>query len=285
MNMLALAGRMADKPMLPDFYKWPVDGHVHFHALSRVGPTLDAAVTNFRPAGGRAGDLLGALLLTQAAGERVFEALRRAPVADDWQVAPAGDERETVIARRDGAAVVIVCGRQLRTKDGLEVLALGTNETFPDGLPLAAAIAAVQGSGALAVLPWGFGKWLGERGRSIEAVLGSSDSATLFVGDNGSRLGWLGVPALVRAAEQRGFRVLPGGDPFAFGRDYRRVGSFGFLAGMEPDAAAPWRALREWLLRQPASPPAFGTASGPVRFAFNQVGIQIYNRFFRSCHG
>ena len=179
-------------------------------------------------------------------------------------------------------AVAIVCGRQLRAAEGLEVLALGTQEEFPDGLPLAEAVVRVQRSGALAVLPWGFGKWLGGRGRRIESVLESNGPGRLFVGDNGSRLGWLGVPRRLRAAERRGFRVLPGSDPFPFGRDYRRIGSFGFLAGIEPDEAAPWRVLRQWILRQPASPPAFGTGSGPVWFLRNQLGIQVRKRLRQS---
>jgi len=139
----------------------------------------------------------------------------------------------------------------------------------------------VQHSGALTVVPWGFGKWLGGRGRRMEAVLDSIGSKALFVGDNGSRLEWQGVPARVRACEQRGFRVLPGTDPFPFAGDYRRVGRFGFLAQAQFDEAAPWRALRAWLVEQPVSPQPYGRACGPVRFAVNQAGIQIYNRFLR----
>ncbi|TAK55096.1 MAG: hypothetical protein EPO25_04880 [Gammaproteobacteria bacterium] len=266
----------------PDRYNCPVDGHAHLHSLSEVESTLEAAAAGFCHAGGRGPGLVGVLLLAQVAGNDVFESLQRHPAAGAWQLATASDEPGTVIARRQQVAVAIVCGRQLRTADGLELLALGTAGTFPDGLSLPDALAAVQRSGALAVLPWGFGKWLGERGRRVSAALASADPAVLFVGDNGSRLGWLGMPRGLRAAAQHGFRVLPGSDPFPFGRDYRRVGRFGFLAGIEADEAAPWRGLRQWILRQPASPPAYGTGSGPLRFLRNQLGIQVHKRLCQS---
>ena len=260
---------------------WPVDGHVHFYRLDRVGPTLDAASANFQAAAGRVEGALGAILLTQAANDRVFEQLATTPVVGGWSLAPARDEPGTLIARQGSISLAIVCGRQVRAADGLEVLALGTREVFPDGLPFAEAVARVQRSGALTVVPWGFGKWLGRRGRRMEAVLDSMGCSALCVGDNGSRLGFTGVPAQLRVFEGRGFRVLPGTDPFPFGGDCRRVGSFGFMAEAGFDEVAPWRRLREWLLGRTDSPKPYGRACGPGRFVVNQVGIQVYNRLLR----
>lgn len=261
--------------------EWPVDAHVHFHDAMRVAPTLDAAAMNFRAAGRRSDGLLGVLLLTQANTERVFETLQDSPRAGDWQVGPASAEAETLIARRGTEGIALVCGRQLRTAEGLEVLALGTRERFPDGLPLGDAIASVQDSGAVAVLPWGFGKWLGARGRQVEQAFSSSAPERLFAGDNGGRVGSLPMPRLIREAAARGFRVLPGSDPFPFAGDHRRVGGFGFMASTELPLSAPWRALRRWLLGSTGSPLPYGRGCNPLRFAFNQVGIQLYRRIRR----
>jgi hypothetical protein len=89
------------------------------------------------------------------------------------------------------------------------------------------------------------------------------------------------VPAIIEDAAQRGFRVLPGTDPFPFSTDYRRVGGFGLLAEIQPREETPWGALRAWLTELDVSPEPYGRAIGPVRFAFNQFGIQVYNRFLR----
>ena len=112
-------------------------------------------------------------------------------------------------------------------------------------------------------------------------MLESTSAELVAVGDNGSRLAAWGMPGLIRESERRGFRVLPGTDPFPFGPDYRRVGSFGFLAETRLDPTAPWRSLRTWLDALRESPQCFGGASGPVRFLVNQVGMQFYNRFVR----
>lgn len=259
----------------------PVDGHVHFHRPSLVAPTLDAAVGNFQRVAAGGPGLAGALLLTQASGETVFEALCGGSPAGAWALSRAAGEPETLIAHRDGTAVAIVCGRQVRAEGGLEVLALGTTRTFSDGRSLADTVAEVSASGAVSVLPWGFGKWLGERGERIRSALRAVGPAILFVGDNGSRLALAPLPALISEAAQQGFRVLPGTDPFPFGGDHRRVGGFGFIARVDAGRESPWRALREWLLSSQDSPPRYGSALGPARFIFNQAGVQIYNRIAR----
>jgi hypothetical protein len=136
----------------------------------------------------------------------------------------------------------------------------------------------VRSSGALAVLPWGFGKWLGRRGRRVRAALASSRPGELFVGDNGGRLATLPIPATIHAAEQQGYRVLPGSDPFPIASDHRRVGAFGFFAQTTLPESAPWRALRGWLLAIPRSPRPYGSGCGWFRFALNQAGIQLQRR-------
>jgi hypothetical protein len=261
--------------------EWPVDAHVHFHDTTRVAPTLDAAADNFKAAVRRVAELLGVLLLTQARTEQVFEKLLDTPRAGDWHVLPASAEPETVIARRGRECIAVVCGRQLRTAEGLEVLALGTRERFADGQPLANAIASVQDSGAVAVLPWGFGKWLGGRGHRIENAFSCGAPERLFAGDNGGRIGSLQMPRQLRESAAQGFRVLPGSDPFPFAGDHRRVGAFGFIASTELPLSAPWRALRSWLVGNTGSPAPYGRGCNPLRFALNQIGIQVYHRLRR----
>ena len=264
--------------MPPPKLHWPIDGHVHFHSPDRVEPTLDAAAAHFRAQGGRTGDLLGALLLTQTSGERVFESLQAGHPAGAWTITPAPDEPESMIARRNQMAVAIVCGRQVRASDGLEVLGLGTCQTFPDGLPFSEAVERVIDSGALVVLPWGFGKWVGERGRRVEHVLDTLGPDKVFLGDNGNRLAVLGMPGLIRTGQREGFRVLPGTDPFPLSGTPGRVGAFGFCSEIEPSATAPWRALRQWLVAQSGSPPAYGNAVGPLRFVLDQAGLRLHKK-------
>jgi hypothetical protein len=260
---------------------WPVDGHVHFHRPDCVGPTLDAAAANFRAAGTPRGRLSGGLLLTQAASERVFEHLEGLSSIADWRLERTSAEPQSLIACKDNAAIAIVCGRQVRASGGLEVLALGTRQEFPDGRSFSDTLQQVRTSDAFTVLPWGFGKWLGGRGAQVADAVKRCGREAVALGDNGSRLATLPLPQLLASSEQQGYRIIPGSDPFPFGGDYRRVGRFGFLVDSDVDPSAPWRSVRAWLESLQGSPRRFGAASAPVRFLFNQVGIQFYNRFFR----
>jgi len=257
---------------------WPVDGHVHLHDISLAERVLDAAAENFRAVGKRTDGFLGALLLAQSASERVYEELVDQKCAGGWTVTPAAGESVTLLAQRDRVVIAVICGRQVRADDGLEILALGTCDIFSDGLPLGLSLAEVIRSEALPVIPWGFGKQIGARGRRVASLMAGCRPRTVYVGDNGSRLEMLGIPAWVRSSERVGFRILPGSDPFPISSDYRRVGSFGFLADQQPDQDAPWAYLRERLGDQPASPQRYGRACGLGHFLRIQIGIQLHKR-------
>lgn len=260
----------------------PVDAHVHFHGLERVAATLNAAVGNFRSVASAGCELLGVLLLAQTRREHVFEEIQRGWQDGHWSISRLGEEPETVLARTGDTAIAIVCGRQVRTAEGLEVLALGTCRQFADGARLEDAFAAVAGSGALAVIPWGFGKMLGARGRQVARLLDAGSPNRLFLGDNGSRLDMSGVPRFIREGLERGFRVLPGTDPFPIAQDFRRVGSIGFMSRAALDPVRPWNSIRSWLVSRSNSPSPFGRACGLAHFVHIQSGIQVYNRLRRN---
>jgi hypothetical protein len=258
--------------------KFPVDAHVHFHRLDRVVPTLDAAARHFGKHTSPGTALTGALLLAQASHERVFEDLVDRQRLAQWDFSPAQHEPQTLLAGSADVRIAIVCGRQIRCDTGIEVLALGTLNRYPDGRSLADTIDRLLGDDVLTVLPWGFLKWLGPRSRQIRELLGNGDSGALCVGDNGGRMGVLGLPPSLRAARASGYRILPGTDPFPVGRDYRRTGAYGFHAPLQPDACAPWTELRHWLDAQADSPRSYGKPVGPLRFLVNQAWIQVHNR-------
>jgi len=255
-----------------------VDAHVHFHQSRLVEPTLDSAMANFSRIAAPEGHLAGALLLAESSREHVFERLAETAPFGRWRINPVADEPQTVIAETGGHKIAIICGRQIRCGLGLEVLALGTTARHPDGGEVEETIDLVRSCGALPVVPWGFGKWIGRAGRRIRELFDSQSPESLFAGDNGGRLQILGLPKQLNLARRGGFRVLPGTDPFPFGADYRRVGGFGFLAAMEPDPTHPWQSLRSALAGTTCSPEPYGRALPPVRFLFNQGWIQVHNR-------
>lgn len=255
---------------------FPVDAHVHFYSMERVGVSLEAAAENFRRVSGHSQRWVGAVLLVESSGERVFERLFDAGQVGGWTFIPVAQEPETVVALSAGRRILVVCGRQVRCVDGLEVLALGTQETFPDGESLEQTVDRVAASGAVVSIPWGFGKWMGQRGRQVRRLFEQRSVDSVYVGDSGGRVQGLRVPRIIRDAQEAGLRVLPGTDPFPCGSDHERIGSFGFIADIVPDEEGPWASLRGWLESLGSSPDAYGHTLGPARFVYNQVAIRLH---------
>jgi hypothetical protein len=246
--------------------------------MELVAPTLDSAARNFSRFEHPGSVFSGVLLLAESARERIFERIEDASTLGKWRVHRSLRETQTLIAEAEGHRLAIVCGRQVRCALGLEVLALGTTATYPEGRGLEETVERVIGDGALAAVPWGFGKWIGRAGAHVSEFFSRGARNSVFAGDNGGRLRLLPRPKLLDVAREEGFGILPGTDPFAFGHDYRRVGAFGFLAAVELDSNAPWRALQEWLENCPDCPVPYGRALNPIRFLFNQCWIQVHNR-------
>ncbi|MGA0099786.1 MAG: hypothetical protein ACO3LM_09890, partial [Steroidobacteraceae bacterium] len=223
----------------------------------------------------------GCLLLAESSGDYVFQELLQSGQVGRWHIRETHDEPHSAIATCDGRSLAMIAGRQIRTAENLEVLALGTVRDYPDGLELAETLELVHDSAAVAVLPWGLGKWTGARLATLTELLKWVRPDALFLGDNGGRLGIIDAPPLLVAAQSNGFRILPGSDPFPLPGDWKRVGSFGFRADIDLPDRDPWRVLRDWLTARASSPAPYGQPLGLMRFLYNQIGIQVLNRWKR----
>lgn len=253
----------------------PVDAHVHLHDVAMTPQALQSARANFSALGIGSHEVLGAILLAQMSHEHVFEQLRDARHLDGWAFEPVAGEPMSLIARRDTDAIAVVCGRQIRAADGLEVLALGTTRSFTDGNSFSGSVDEALRSGAVTVLPWGFGKWSGDRGERVRSAARAHGARSLYLGDSGGRLYRAGVPPLIRDLQPEGFRVLPGTDPLVVRRDYRRIGRFGFLADVQLRLDSPWQTLTDWLSRRSTSPMPYGSACSLSEFVQNQLALRL----------
>jgi hypothetical protein len=262
-----------------------IDSHVHFHACFDRDAFFDAALRNFSQGAaelGIAGPFLGCLMLAEAAGVRWF--LRWSRGEDGagsgaWSCEPTADPAALVARRRaDGERLLVIAGRQVRSREGLEVLALATREEFPDGLPFHDALARVRWSGALTVLPWGFGKWWLYRGALVEAVVCRAERPGICLGDNAGRWEFADPPRLFREAEARGIPVLPGSDPLPLPEHLGRAGRYGFHLAAELDPRQLATSLRRTLRSLAASPPAFGRRRELAALCRDQLALRLRPR-------
>jgi hypothetical protein len=172
----------------------------------------------------------------------------------------------------------LIAGRQIVCREGLEVLGLGTRATFPDGEPMRDVLQRVIALQAMAVVPWGVGKWQGARGRLVAELVRDNPVRPLYVGDNGGRLGLASEPKQFALARQEKIAVLPGSDPLPFAAQLAKVAGYGFVADTALDEASPFATLRGCVDRQDGTPRRFGRLETPAGFLRSQIAMQIRKR-------
>jgi hypothetical protein len=252
-----------------------VDAHVHLHRVYDTVTFLDGAAAN---ASQIAPGAMGVLLLAESRGEGAMERLRAFRDAQgEWSV-EATDEPESILVRRGRTPVLVaIAGRQFETAERVEVLALLHGGSLREGAPLADTLGEIRDAGALPVLPWGFGKWMGRRGALVRDAIRAPDRP-LFVGDNGGRPASGRTPPILEEAMRRGISMLPGSDPLPLRDHQGRALSFGFLADATLDLARPGAGLRDWLLAPGRQPVLAGQRESSGRFVWNQVRMQWRKR-------
>ncbi len=269
-----------------------VDAHVHIHSCFDLAPFLDAAMENFEAA---AHDnhldwpCPGLLMLTETAQADHFGLLRRHAnegVSDarttlgNWRITPNAESISVTARRSDDATLVVIAGRQIVTAEGLEVLALATTAMLPDGEPVRKTLGAVSEADGIPVIPWGFGKWSGKRGRILKELLVEQNLFGFSLGDNSGRPHLLRPPQAFKYAWQNGIKVLPGTDPLPFPSQQYRAGSYGFWIERPVSGDTPAADLRAMLDEVDVHP--YGHGEDLVSFALNQIAMQVSKRLRRS---
>ncbi len=254
------------------------DTHVHFYPGADAGRALTAGYDNLAAGAKRAGHQPAtfALFLTETAQDAAFDAMASGSFAPDgWDMRhDAGRAALRAMCVVTGAALLILAGRQIKTKEGIEVLALATTQRFADGRPVRDLLRDLHARRIPAVLPWGLGKWAGARGALVETLLAEAESGGLMLGDNAGRPWIWRTPPLFLSASARQIPVLPGSDPLPVPGAESGIGRFGCLLDGAPDPDRPARALREKLFCLRGQPAAIGERRGLRRVIAEQTALR-----------
>lgn len=267
-----------------------VDAHVHIHDCFGLQMFFDAAASNFAHHSSKAISTSihkYVLCLTETNGTDKFEELARQ--ADEnsrnmmttelvWSFRRTSDDQCLIAGHPDFGEIEVVAGRQIVTAEKLEILALGAIGKWEDGSAASDIVESVIDSGAIPVLPWGFGKWLGRRSHVVASLLDKFDDGSLYLGDNSGRLGLLPRPSEFAIATGSAMRILPGSDPLPFASEYNRAGSFGFYVDDVADREGVWSGLRTMLQQGDGSLQCYGSLESPLRFVRNQIAMQYVMR-------
>jgi len=237
-----------------------VDGHVHIHTCYDETVFLHAAERNLR----MAGEGLPTLMLAEMKEDNVFARWHAGQCP--WPVQTTGEDSSLYLADR----LLLLAGRQVVSAEGVEVLAQCTAARFADGLPLEETISEILAAGALAVLPWGAGKWLGRRGRLVAEA---AARFPILLGDNAGRPSLWPFPA--RFQTRRTGPVLPGTDPLALASQQTVVGSYGFSLTASIDPDCPARSLRKALTTDDTPVQPLGRRASLFTFFRRQLGLRM----------
>lgn len=263
-----------------------IDAHAHLRPHFNVHSFLHVAHRNLSD-GGRgnfsSGDAATCVLFVLSAptskGVRRLEQTRSRWAGEGpeaWSVQNT-EEDISIWARppKGEQEMAIIGGRQIVSQEYLEVLALGTRQQFESGTPARTLLRNITQAEALPVLPWGVGKWWGQRGRVVRNLIEDTSLPPFCLGDNANRPALWPRPSLFRRAEERGIKVLPGSDPLPFPGEVRQVGSFGGILQGELDSQKPAQDLRDKLLDPSVEICPFGCLETLLRFVRNQLKMRL----------
>ena len=192
-----------------------------------------------------------------------------------------------VTHNESGFAIEMIWGHQIVTAENLELLCFNLPTDVQRGIALADLLEIMNHEDAFAILPWGFGKWWGRRGRVVDQTLvqyGVNDPNTqkdlaLFVGDNGGRprltASGFPIPGLIDQAVKAGIWNISGSDPLPFSAQASKPGSHGVILQGAYDASRPHRSVNALLRALSEQPGVFGAGERWVDFFKSQVRMQL----------
>ena len=259
-----------------------VDAHVHIYDCFDIVRFLDYAIANFKheAQNQKIKDFSAFLLLTESNGSiwfpRLQEYICSKKQIGSWSFLSTNEQITLRASHKQEGDLFIVAGRQIVTAERLEVLDLATDNDFPDEQPLINTVAAVKSAGAIPVIPWASGKWMGKRGQILRDFLQFHRNKDFFLGDNGGRPIFWPAPTLFASAKVKGIKILPGSDPLPLPSEVYRVGSFGFIINRETDGTVSAEQLKQILHSEDCSISSYGRLLSPYSFFSNQLRIRLY---------
>ena len=265
-----------------------IDAHVHIYDCFNLEKLFDSAYSNFKSAAKKNGhedDFTGILLLAESTKDRWFQHLWNFAAGielpygrtlKNWKFYRTDENCSLNAISNESKNLILIAGRQIVSSEGLEALAIGTTHTFEDGETIYDVIKKINENESLPILPWGVGKWFGNRGRIVEDIVNANDTS-IYLGDNKNRPNFWPEPRLFRVAKQRGIGIFSGSDPLPFAAEHCKVGSFGFSLNTKIRDDRPTTSLRNWILNQTIPYQPYGHLERCFPFFKNQLALRLKN--------
>ena len=196
-----------------------LDTHFHFYPIDIVGTVLRSTwevMEQLMPGSQKV------IFMTERFSERYMDRVLENRVLGSLHVSVSPGEPIAHLQDGRGLDLYLIQGRQVISHEGLEVLLAGTNKLIEDRtLDARSIIEQSKELGALAIIPWSFGKWLGKRGTLVKELIQDA-SSEFCLGDIWGRAKGFGGAELFQLAKSLNRTVVCGSDPLPVAADYRQ---------------------------------------------------------------
>lgn len=272
-----------------------LDAHVHVYPDVSIEELLSAALENFKVAAdkvGASGPRDYVLCFTESSGVDVFSKLQkraesadninsdsRLPLIGTWKLWTTPAPQCLKAVNSENQTVYIFAGRQLISSENLELLSLCAAVTIPDKIYSLEELAQeVWAGGGIPVLPWGVGKWLGQRKVTVETFIKNKRDFPVLLADNGNRPVFWPRPKEIGVASESGIPIASGSDPLILPGHHMRAGSYGgWINHRQLDAADPVNDLKSVVV-QPGLVVPFGAQTTIFNFFHDQLLVNLRKR-------
>lgn len=275
---------LAGLKMMTEKRRLMIDGHVHIYDCYDLETFIETALKNLEHyyyAHYSNGSLFARiLLLTEGKKNDFFSQFKKNgsfPNGRGYKFLETKEEVSITLVKGNEPLCYVLKGRQIVTRENLEVLALVSNQAIEDGLPAETVIERLIEKHEFAVLPWGFGKWFFKRGKIIRDLIEKYISPYLLIGDNSARPTFWPTPGLFKLAQAYHIPLINGSDPLPFSEEVRKVGTYGFSVEGDFNPYEPAESLREILIAPDTKIDLFGQRDRTIAFLKRQLKIHLVN--------
>ncbi|MBD3385690.1 hypothetical protein GF407_12295 [candidate division KSB1 bacterium] len=228
-----------------------VDGHVHLYPVYNYAKALKAGMKNISKLSSSP-NCSFVFLLTERSDCHFYRDVTESTLASNNDLAIEKNEQDhslTVKSQKNEQVLYIIAGRQIVSRENLEICALFTDCRIDDRqLSTEELIHTVLGFNGIPVINWAPGKWFGRRGNLVESLLYSYTPKQLWIGDTTMRPQLWPTPTLMKKAQQQGYHLIAGSDPLPFKEEEQMLGSYATLVDGTLDPVRPAASLRGILL-------------------------------------
>ena len=223
--------------------KLVADTHVHIYPCQDTGRAFSVLSQNLMRLSGDA--VFRLAFLTERAECHLFDDLRSGRVTPPlgFEIGKTGDEAALWVLRDGKRDFLLFAGRQIVTRERLEVLCLAAACNIPDGQPTAEVVKQVQASGGLPVIAWSPGKWFFRRGAIVKQMIDIHHPGALALGDTTLRPTMWPTPGLMNYGRELSHRVIAGTDALPVAGEERLLATYGSILDMPFDPEHPARSF------------------------------------------